>query len=60
MLRACDVRPVQADQAEVHDGRGGEQHIQGPMHVTPDRAKHPVTQELKIVIILLSYCDKKS
>ena len=62
ILCACDVWPVQADQAEVHDGRGGEQHIQGPVHVTPHRAKHPVTQQLKIILLILktSHCNKKN
>ena len=40
--------PVQADQAEVHDGGGGEQDIQRPVDIAPDWAEHPVTQKLEM------------
>ena len=31
----CSTAPVEADEAEVHDGGGTEEHVQRPVDVAP-------------------------
>lgn len=34
--------PVQGDQAQVHDGRGAQEHVQGGVYVAPPVAEYPI------------------
>ena len=38
--------PVKTDETEVHDGGGGEENVQGGVHVAPQDPKHPVAEQL--------------
>lgn len=38
--------PVQGDQAQVHDGRGAQEHVQGGVYVAPPVAEYPVAHQL--------------